>query len=144
MKAHIIKNGRIENTVIVDSLESMKGVKLVEVVGNIGDFYDEKTGKATPDPERETKKNQDAIENVIRESLRGSLTKDSAFMYLKKHTAEEIGWYIRGQFPDISQVTDLDSAKETIAILSQNQAKLVDMVVLLAKGLAYTIKRDLE
>lgn len=41
MKAHVIENGKIVNTIVVDSLNSLPGVTLVEAVsGTRGDIWD--------------------------------------------------------------------------------------------------------
>jgi len=41
MKAHIIENGVVVNTILVDSLDALHGVTLVEAVeGSIGYLYD--------------------------------------------------------------------------------------------------------
>lgn len=55
MRAHVIENGRIVNTIEVASLNALPGRTLVEAVtGSIGDIYDPGTGEVTPPPAPET------------------------------------------------------------------------------------------
>ena len=52
MKAHIIENGVVVNTILVDSLDALPGVTLVEATeGSIGYLYDGSTF-TDPDPSR--------------------------------------------------------------------------------------------
>jgi len=52
MKAHIIENGVVVNTILVDSLNALPGVTLVEATeGSIGYLYDGSTF-TDPDPSR--------------------------------------------------------------------------------------------
>lgn len=52
MKAHIIENGVVVNTILVDSLDALHGVTLVEAVeGSIGYLYDGVTF-IDPDPSK--------------------------------------------------------------------------------------------
>lgn len=52
MKAHIIENGVVVNTILVDSLDALPGVTLVDATsGSIGYLYDGTTF-TDPDPSR--------------------------------------------------------------------------------------------
>lgn len=52
MKAHIIENGVVVNTILVDSLDALPGVTLVDATeGSIGYLYDGSTF-TDPDPSR--------------------------------------------------------------------------------------------
>lgn len=52
MKAHVIENGKVINTILVDSLDALPGVTLVEATeGSIGYLYDGTTF-TDPDPSR--------------------------------------------------------------------------------------------
>jgi hypothetical protein len=51
MRAHVIKDGKIVNTIVVDRFDSIPGLHLVDadlVGGVIGDFYYENTGATAP------------------------------------------------------------------------------------------------
>jgi hypothetical protein len=53
IRAHVIENGRIANTILVASLDALPGMVLVDadlVGGQIGDAWDETAGQPIPSP----------------------------------------------------------------------------------------------
>ena len=52
MRAHVIENGIVAMTIMVEGLNSMPGLHLVDAAlgGSLGDAYNEATGEFTPAP----------------------------------------------------------------------------------------------
>jgi hypothetical protein len=84
MRAHIITDGKVINTIVVDSLDILPNLIDAESGGTIGDLWDGASFSKPP-------KDIPAEEAKIR-ALRNDLLKDSDWTQLADSSADKIAW----------------------------------------------------
>jgi hypothetical protein len=84
MRAHVIENGVVTNTIVVDSLDVFPNLIDADIGGTIGDLWDGTSFSKPP-------KDIPAEETKIR-ALRNNLLKDSDWTQLADSSSNKVVW----------------------------------------------------
>jgi hypothetical protein len=156
MKAHVIENGQIKNTIVVKSLDAVPRKRLVPACGNIGDLYDEKTGTATPDPAVVAENEAKAAEAAIEAENKAGIKESAFYKTTESKTMTEIGDWIDTQLSSQAKWTDEQKAdwltaneadsnvRAVIGSLMEDNKKFKEIIKTMAKGFALLIKKEIK
>jgi len=95
MRAHVIKNGKVDNTISIERLDMLPGVQLLDASlgGKIGDLWDGETFTTPPKtPEQIAAEEAEAARQAAAIAAKEELALDQ----ISKKSYAEIETYIRG------------------------------------------------
>lgn len=88
MRAHIIKDEVVENTIEVESLDVLPGLIDGDSGGAIGDLWDGEKFTPPPPPVRTKAKVQAEIDQIERETIMNRLARELALRTMEKEAGE--------------------------------------------------------
>lgn len=124
MRAHVIENGKVKNTIVVHSLDAIPGLISAENGGTIGDLYDPATGTFTT-PEYIEPVPQSVTPRQFRKALKagGLLTDIKNYMKnLPEDDALLIDWEYASEFR-----RDYPSVAAMAALLGKSDADIDEL-----------------